>query len=77
MINAKFNDIFSQLIHLSLGNGITNVKNIHRRDIMIEGSIGQIGPANLAPIVFETLKGLGTGHLMDIMLVHIHELGLS
>ena len=77
MVNAKCNDIFSQFVHLSLGNGIPDVKNIHRRNIVVKGSIGQIRPADLATIFLETLKGLGTGHLMDIMLVHIHELGLA
>lgn len=43
---------------------------------MVKGSKGQIRPSNFAPCISKSLKSLRAGYFMNIMLIHIHKLGL-
>ena|SRR5574344_1542221 len=44
---------------------------------MVKCTKGQFWPTDLPSSLSQTIKGLGTSHLMDIVLVHIKELGLT
>ena len=77
VFNAKILDILRKFINLSLGNNIPDIIDIDRRNIMVKGSKGQIRPSNFAPCISKTLKSLRAGYFMNIMLIHIHKLGLT
>ena len=77
MLDAKIFDILRKFINLCLGNHIPNIIDIDRRNIMVKGSKGQIRPSNFAPCISKTLKSLRAGYFMNIMLIHIHKLGLA
>ena len=77
MLDAKILDIFRKFINLSLRNHISDIIDIDRRNIMVKGTKGQIRPSNFAPCISKTLKSLRAGYFMNIMLIHIHKLGLT
>ena len=77
MLNTKILDILRKFINLSLGNHIPNIIDIDRRNIMIKGPKSQIRPSNFASCISKTLKSLRAGYFMNIMLIHIHKLGLT
>ncbi len=75
--NAEIFYILSQGIHLSLGNDITDIVNINGWHVVVKSRKGQVWAPNRSPCIPQSLKGLGTGHLMNVVLVHIEELGLT
>ena len=76
MFNPKLLNIFSKLINLCFRNHISNIVDIDCRDIVVKGSKCQVWSSQSATCISQTLKGLRAGHFMNIVLVHIHELGL-
>ena len=76
IVNTKLNDIFSKFINLCLRNSISNIKDIHSWNIMVKGPKSQIWTPYFTSSITKTLKSLRTSHFMNIMLVHVHKLGL-
>ena len=44
---------------------------------MVKGPKGQIRSSNFATRISKALKSLRAGYFMNIMLIHIHKLGLT
>ncbi len=51
--------------------------NINGWHVVVKSRKGQVWAPNRSPCIPQSLKGLGTGHLVDIMLINIEELRLT
>ena len=71
MFDPKLLNIFSKLIDLRFRNDISNIVDIDSRDIVVKGSKCQVWSSQSSTCISQSLKSLGTGHLVDIVAVDI------